>query len=133
MTPWATGLLAGLVCTLSVAAGLGLWLPREPETRVVVAARDIPESTPITLPMLDDAWVPRRFVSGRKLGAVNVAAVMGHPAPQALRARDFVDPTHFGPTDDACVLDARATGQRLGLDGAQLDAFVAALKAMPVD
>lgn len=133
MTVYARGFVGGLACALACAAVVGWWLSREPEARVVVAATDIAEGTTVTIALLDDAWVPERFVSARKLGAVQVGAVMGRAAPQALRARDFVDPTHFGPTEDACVLDARAAGRRLGVDGARLDAFVEALRVAPAE
>ena len=123
------GFIAGLACTLTLSASVGWWLGREPTAAVIVAATDIPEGTPITISMLDLARVPERFVSSRKLGAVNVAVVTGQAAPQSLRARDFLDPTHFGPSEDPCVLDARATGARLGLDAPQLDLFLATLKS----
>ncbi len=113
MSGFARGLVGGSCASLLATVALGWALGAEPESRVIVAATDIPEGTPLTVGLLDDRAVPARFLSTRKLGASSVAAVAGQHAPQAMRAGDFIDPTHFGTSADACVVEARAIAARL--------------------
>lgn len=115
MSPFGLGLAGGTCGALVLSAAMGWWLGAEAETRLIVAATDIPEGTTLTMGLLDVRAVPVRFLSTRKLGAANVATVMGQQAPQAMRAGDFIDPTHFGTSADGCVVEARATAERLAL------------------
>lgn len=128
MSPFARGFALGLGGALGVAAFVGAALIREPETRLVVAAVDIPEDTDITMGMLEARTVPTRFLSKRKLGAASVAGVMGQPAPQAMRAGDFIDPNHFGTSTDACLVEARGVATALGLPDAATRDFLERLK-----
>lgn len=117
MSPFGLGLAGGTCASLVLSVAMGWWLGAEPETRLIVAATNIPEGTTLTMGLLDVRAVPVRFLSTRKLGAANVATVMGQQAPQAMRAGDFIDPTHFGTSADGCVVEARATAERLALPG----------------
>ncbi len=115
MSPFGRGLLGGTCASMMVTIAVGWWFGAEAETRLLVAAMDIPEGTTLTVGLLDVRAVAVRFLSTRKLGAANVATVMGQQAPQAMRAGDFIDPTHFGTSADGCVVEARATAEHLAL------------------
>jgi flagella basal body P-ring formation protein FlgA len=115
MSPFARGVAGGTCVSLCLSLAAGWWLGAEAETRLIVAAMDIPEGTTLTVGLLDVRAVAVRFLSTRKLGASNVAAVMGQHAPQSMRAGDFIDPTHFGTNADACHVEASATAERLAL------------------
>lgn len=124
MSPFARGLVGGTCGSLMLSVMLGWWVGSETETRLIVAAMDIPEGTTLTVGLLDVRRVAERFLSTRKLGASNVAAVMGQQAPQTMRAGDFVDPTHFGTDADGCVVEARATAAGLALPPATTRDFL---------
>jgi len=128
MTPFARGLGFGLGSALVISAAAGFWVGSETETRLIVAADDIPEGAVITVGMLDVRHVPVRFLSKRKLGVTNVAAVMGQQAPQAMRTGDFLDPTHFGTNADGCLVEARAVATSLRLPDAATLEFLSRLE-----
>ncbi|MBL8918530.1 MAG: hypothetical protein JNJ54_06685 [Myxococcaceae bacterium] len=107
-----------------VTGALTVWFVSEPESKLVVAAVEIPEGSTITIAMLEVREVPTRFFSRRKLGVSSVAGVMGQEAPHLVRAGDFIDPTHFGDRPDVCVLDTRRLGPQFGVEGAALEEFV---------
>lgn len=115
MSSFGRGLVGGACTSLVLSVAVGWWLGAETETRLIVAASDIAEGTTLTMGLLDVRTVAVRFLSTRKLGAANVGNVLGQQAPQAMRAGDFIDPTHFGTTSDGCVVEARATAERLAL------------------
>lgn len=128
MTGYRWGFLGGFLTAVGLALAVGYLFSFERSTRLIVAAMDIDEGTPITVTMLEDRSIPTRYLSKRKLGATSVAGIMGQLAPQSMRRGDFVDPTHFGPRIDACVSDAKASAARSGLTGPELDAFLARLE-----
>lgn len=130
MTPWGRGLLIGGLSAGVVTGGLTAWLSSEPESKLVVAAVEIPEGSTITIGMLEVREVPTRFFSKRKLGVTSVAGVMGQEAPHLVRAGDFIDPTHFGDRPDVCVLDTRGLAPRFGVEGAALEDFVKRLSTV---
>lgn len=128
MTPFARGVAVGLGGALLVSGGLSWLVAAEPHTRLIVAASDIPEGTGITVGMLEHREVPDRFLSRRKMGVASVAAVMGQEAPQAMRTGDFIDPTHFGTSTDACAVEAQGVAARLRLPDAATREFFDRLK-----
>lgn len=127
MTPWTRALLLGAVGAAVASGGLTTWLAAEPESKLIVAAEEIPEGTSITLGMLEAREVPTRFFSKRKLGATEVAGVMGQATPHLIRAGDFIDPTHFASRPEVCELEARALAPRFSVEAAELEDFVSRL------
>ena len=111
MTPFARGLGFGLGSALVISAAAGFWVGSETETRLIVAADDIPEGAVITVGMLDVRHVPVRFLSKRKLGVTNVAAVMGQQAIEqraapVARRRMHNQASRFGQHHQVFVLVA---------------------------
>jgi hypothetical protein len=131
MSNWLRALLVGGLGSALVTAALTIWLGSEAESKLVVAAMEIPEGATITLGMLEMRLVPTRFFSQRKLGVASVAGVMGREAPHLIRAGDFIDPMHFGDRPDVCELEARALARKYGVEGAALEGFVKRLSAPP--
>ncbi|MDX2010660.1 MAG: hypothetical protein SFW67_10735 [Myxococcaceae bacterium] len=132
MTRLARALVQGGLVGAVVGAAATALLGGEPTAKLIVAAMPIPEGAPITVSMLEAREVPARFMSKRKLGVVQVAGVLGQEAPQAMRAGDFIDPTHFGSRPDVCALDARSLAAQLGLQGGDTAGFIERLSGEPL-
>lgn len=127
MTSWTRAALVGAVGSSLASAAVTTWVASEPTSRVIVAARQIPEGTTITVGMLEEQDVPTRFWSRRKLGVASAAGVLGQEALHPIGAGDFIDPTHFGTRPDACVLHARALAPLFEVEGSPLEDFVSRL------